>query len=75
MPVVHSYKPPLSHFLDPGRAEYQANFRDGHARGREHGTNGRFEQSLAAGILEKPGFGEGYKAGHRLAKIERERRR
>jgi hypothetical protein len=34
------------------------------------GTNGRFEQSRAASDPKRPGFGEGYRAGHRLANIE-----
>ena len=53
--------------------EYNANFHEGHTTGREDGTNGRFEQSRAASDPKRPGFGEGYRAGHRLANIERER--
>lgn len=54
---------------------YERNFHEGHVRGREHGATAQFTQSLAAFDPGRPGFGEGYRAGYRLAVWERFRKR
>lgn len=53
--------------------EYDTNFHEGHALGREHFGVGRFDQGLAHDNKSKPGYGAGYLAGYRLAKYEKER--
>jgi hypothetical protein len=55
-------------------AQYEKNFREGHALGRDHFAVGRFEQSMARDSKANPGFGAGYLAGYRLARIEKERK-
>ena len=53
---------------------YQINFHEGHGVGHTDGELQQFTQSRAATDPRRPGFGEGYCAGYRLAVIERDRR-
>jgi hypothetical protein len=68
---------PLARRTQGNDAAFQTNFHDGHALGREHAKVGRFDQSHAAGNHvndAKLGFSEGYRAGHRLFRIEKDRK-
>jgi hypothetical protein len=55
-------------------AAYQKNFHDGHRVGHADAKVGKFAQFSAANNPQLPGYGDGYRAGHRLAEIERTRK-
>lgn len=52
---------------------YQANFHDGHGIGYADAVLGKINHSATATDPRRPGFGEGYRAGHRVGSMERMR--